>query len=213
MSVLRRYFSAEPFPWSIWLFTCRLVQKAKDSLLAAILRAPGICLGPRSVVRGAKCIVFGRDFSAYRNLWLEAVHSYRGQRFAPRIEIGDSVHLSDGVHITCVERIVIKKNVLMGSRIYISDHNHGCYKGAEQSQPGEPPAWRQLGGGGPVEIGENVWIGDNVVIVGPATIGDAAIIGANSIVRGNVPPQTIVAGAPARVIKRFNHQTRCWERA
>jgi acetyltransferase-like isoleucine patch superfamily enzyme len=52
-----------------------------------------------------------------------------------------------------------------------------------------------------------------VVIVGPVTIGDGAVIGASTVVTHDVAPQTIVAGAPAKLIKRFNLQTRLWERA
>jgi lipopolysaccharide O-acetyltransferase len=121
------------------------------------------------------------------------------------------VCFSEGVHITSIENITIGNNVLMGSRIYISDHNHGSYKGSKQSYPDEAPAQRILGGGGPVSIGDNVWIGDNTVIVGPASIGNGAVIGANSVVRGVVPPNSLVAGAPAKVLKVFNHHTGSWE--
>ena len=61
-------------------------------------------------------------------------------------------------------------------------------------------------------IQDNVWIGDNVVIVGPVTIGRGSIIGANSVVRGDIPDRTIAAGAPARAIKKFNDATGQWER-
>ena len=115
--------------------------------------------------------------------------------------------------ISYLERIVIGSNVMMGSRIFISDHNHGTYRGEQQSSPDEPPLLRPLGGGGPVTIGDNVWIGDNSVILGPASIGHGAIIGANSLVRGTVLPNTIVAGTPAKLIKIFNPQTSAWEKA
>ncbi|WP_185827081.1 DapH/DapD/GlmU-related protein [Edaphobacter aggregans] len=136
---------------------------------------------------------------------------YGEQRFTPKIEIGDFVSLSDGVHISCIEHVVIKKNSLIGSGVYISDHNHGVYKGVNQSLPSEPPSRRQLKGG-PVFIGESVWIGDNVVIVGPLTIGDGAVIGANSVVKENVPAEAIVAGIPAVPLKQYNHTSNCWER-
>ena len=94
----------------------------------------------------------------------------------------------------------------------VRDHNHGIYNGEAHSSPEEAPAYRLLGGGGPVVIGENVWIGDNSVIIGPATIGKGAIVGANSVVRGVVPANTIVAGAPARPIKIFNSSTGSWDK-
>ena len=62
-------------------------------------------------------------------------------------------------------------------------------------------------------IGENVWVGDNSVIIGPVNIGPGAIIGANSVVRGMVPSNTIVAGRPAKPIKIFNSKTGLWDKA
>ena len=57
-------------------------------------------------------------------------------------------------------------------------------------------------------IGNDVWIGDNVLILGGCKIGDGAVIGMGSIVRHDVPPYTIVAGIPAREIrKRFSEET------
>lgn len=169
-------------------------------------------LGPRSVVRGSKCMALGKGIRARSGLRLEAIGRHGQQRFEPVIQIGDDVCFSNDVHISCIERIVIQKDVLMGSHIYISDHNRGIYGGQRQSLPSEPPACRELGSGGPVLIGQNVWIADNVVIVGPVTIGEGAIIAANSVVRCDVEAGTMVAGNPARVIKRFDRPTHSWER-
>jgi acetyltransferase-like isoleucine patch superfamily enzyme len=205
-------FSTEPFFWAFWNVVVRATAKAKDQLLSRIFHAPGLHLGPGCLIKGAKHISLGCNIYVTRNLWLEAVVRYRGQCFNPIIEIGDGVGISDSVHITCIKRVVIGNHVLLGSRIYISDHNHGVYKGDQQSSPNEPPIERQLGGGGPVIIGKNAWVGDNVVIIGPVTIGEGAIIGANSIIREDIPPNAIVGGAPAKIIKRFNPDSRSWER-
>ena len=184
-----------------------------SSVMAFLLKAPGLQLGPGCRIIGGRHISFGRNIYVERNLWLEAVTSYRSQRFNPEITIGDHVCFSDGVHISSIASIAIGSHSLFGSRIYVSDHNHGIYRGEPQSSPEEAPANRLLGGGGPVVIGENVWIGDNSVIIGPATIGRGAIVGANSVVRGVVPSNTIVAGAPAKPIKIFNSKTGSWDKA
>lgn len=55
---------------------------------------------------------------------------------------------------------------------------------------------------GPTVIGRNVWIGNNVAIMGGVTIGDRAVVGANSVVTRDVEPGAVVGGVPARVIKR-----------
>lgn len=198
--------------WAIWLLLSRVASKVRSRLLGWIFNAPGIYIGTGSTVRGVKCISFGRNFYANSRLWLEAVTHYQNQTFEPRIVIGEGVSMSDGVHVSCIQEIVIRSHVLIGSSVYISDHHHGSYKGSLQSSPDEAPTRRQLGGGGPVDIGENVWIGDNVVIVGPITIGEGSVVGANSVVLKSVPRRTMVVGAPAREIKRFSPESGTWKR-
>jgi maltose O-acetyltransferase len=55
---------------------------------------------------------------------------------------------------------------------------------------------------GPIEIGSNVWLGANVLIVGPCSIGDNCIVGANSFVNRSYPPDSVIGGSPARIIRR-----------
>jgi acetyltransferase-like isoleucine patch superfamily enzyme len=204
--------AADPVPWALWLAASRLVHKIKSFLLGILFRAPRLYLGPRCLVRGSRFIKFGTGVCATSNLWIEAVSCYRGERFQPMLEIGDGVSFSHGVRIFCVERVVIQRNVLMGSNIYISDGSHGSYRGADQSEPAEAPAHRCLTATGPVLIAENVWIGDNAVVLGPVNIGQGTVIGANSVVRGDVPPNCIMAGSPAKLVKQFDATSRQWVR-
>jgi lipopolysaccharide O-acetyltransferase len=205
-------FRANRLGIALQLTASRSWAIVRSSFMSVLLRAPGLHIGPGCRIIGVRHISFGRGIFVERNLWLEAVTSYASQSFDPNISIGDYVCFSDGVHVSAINSIKIGKNTLFGSRIYVSDHNHGVYRGELQSAPDEPPAHRRLGGGGPVVIGENVWIGDNTVIVGPVTIGNGAIVGANSVLRGSVPPNTMVVGAPAKPIKIFNPNTRSWEK-
>lgn len=212
-TVIFRLFKENPAGIALLLFAGRSWSRMTSSVMAFQLKATGLRLGPGCRVIGGRHISFGRSVYAERNLWLEAVTSYRSQRFHPEITIGDHVSFSDGVHISSIASIAIGSHSLFGSRIYVADHNHGIYRGELQSIPEEAPAHRSLGGGGPVVIGENVWIGDNSVIIGPATIGRGAIVGANSVVRGVVPSNTMVAGTPAKPIKIFNSKTASWDKA
>jgi acetyltransferase-like isoleucine patch superfamily enzyme len=212
-SSITRALRANETGIAVLLMFTRFQHKVKSWVLASLLGAPGLYLGPGCRVIGGRRISFGKGVYAERNLWLEAVTSYRSQEFQPQTTIGDYVSFSDGVHISAINSISIGSHCLFGSKIYVSDHNHGIYAGDNQSSPEEPPAHRLLGGGGPVVIAENVWIGDNCVIIGPANIGRGAIIGANSVVRGVVPANTIVAGAPAKPIKVFNPKTGSWDQA
>lgn len=65
--------------------------------------------------------------------------------------------------------------------------------------------WR---GGGPIEVGHDVWIGTEALILPGVTIGHGAVIGARAVVAGDVPPYAVVAGNPARVVRmRFDAET------
>lgn len=207
-----RLLRANPVVIAFLLIAGRSWLQVRSSVLGFSLGASGLQLGPGCQVMGGRNISFGRSVCAGRNFWLEAVSEYGPQEFEPKIVIGDFVRFSDSVHISAIESITIGNHTLFGSKIYISDHNHGSYAGERQSSPDEPPAQRRLGGGGPVVIGENVWVGDNSVIVGPVAIGRGVIIAANSVVRGEVPANTMVAGAPARAIKVFNSHTGTWDK-
>ena len=59
----------------------------------------------------------------------------------------------------------------------------------------------------PITVGSSVWFGGNVTVLPGVTIGDGAIVGAGSVVTKDVPPYTIVAGVPARVIRKFDPKT------
>jgi acetyltransferase-like isoleucine patch superfamily enzyme len=178
------------------------------------LKLPGaenLSLRPNAVLAGLAHISIGKNFIAGDFLKLEAVTRFCGQGFEPRIVIKDNVSLNDFVHIGATNYIEIGNNVLMASKIFISDHNHGSYRGEGQTPPSIPPAERALTCGQQVIIGDNVWIGELVAILPGSVIGQGAIIGANSVVSGEIPPFSIAVGAPARVVKTFNHTTGLWE--
>jgi acetyltransferase-like isoleucine patch superfamily enzyme len=209
---LKQHLHADPLLWTLWLSIRRTFTKIKSACLGLLFGAARLYLGPGCRIHGARFVRFGSNLYAQGHLWMEAINTYNDQHFLPDIEIGHHVSFSERVHITCIEKIRIGNGVLVGSGVYIGDHHHGAYRGSQQSHPDTPPIHRPLAGGGPVIIQDNVWIGDNVVIVGPVTIGRGSIIGANSVVRGDIPDRTIAAGAPARAIKKFNDATGQWER-
>lgn len=192
----------------------RLLRRVRVAIHSLILRwlldAPGLTVETVPLVRGARHIRWGNSVRLGRNGWIEAITKYGDQCFNPCIVIGDGSSASDNVHLTCINRIDIGQHVLMGSQVYIADHGHGCYRGPSTSDPSEPPSRRQLSGGGPVFIEENVWIGDNVIIIGPVTIGRGSVVGANSVVRKDIPPNHIAVGSPAHPIKRWDTVKNSW---
>ncbi len=193
----------------------RIVSRAYDRLrgrfASAVVGWPKSYLGAGSIVWGTRSIFVDKNISVGRYAWIEAVSRNHGQIFSPVIKIGQGFCASERLHISAINRIDIADNCLLGSCVYISDHNHGSYKGAEQSHPSEPPIQRKLVSHGPVVIGSNVWVGDNVVIIGPARIGNGVVIGANTVITRDVPDDVMVVGMLAKIIKRFDRESGRWE--
>ena len=61
-------------------------------------------------------------------------------------------------------------------------------------------------------IEDNVWLGDNVTVLPGVTIGRGSIIGSNAVVSKSIPPYSIAVGIPARVIKRWDEETKSWRK-
>jgi lipopolysaccharide O-acetyltransferase len=126
--------------------------------------------------------------------------------------IGENVEINDYVHITAIENVVIGNNVLMASKIYISDCIHGSYSGnSNDSNPDSIPAKRSLCSKS-VVINDNVWLGEFVSVLPGVSIGKGTIVGANSVVSKSLPDNVIAVGSPAKPIKKFNFQTSRWEK-
>ena len=120
--------------------------------------------------------------------------------FEPEIIIGESCSFGEYCHITAIRKITIGDGLLTGRFVYIGDNSHG---GLSWEEATIPPAKRHLLSKGEIKIGNNVWIGDKVSILGGVTIGDNVIIGAGTIVTHDIPSNSIAAGIPVRILKKL----------
>ncbi|MGE6568339.1 acyltransferase [Shewanella vesiculosa] len=160
-----------------------------------------LCLmKPKSIV-GYKCIFIGDNFFSFSGLQLEAFPSL-DLSCDTKVTIGNNVSINYDCHIACINNIFIGNNVLIASRVYISDHSHGL---SDYSDIDIPPSQRIIHSKGPVIIEDNVWLGEGVVVLPGVTIGKGTIVGANSVVTRNLPPYTVCAGVPAKVLKKIEN--------
>lgn len=110
------------------------------------------------------------------------------------LSIGDRTAINQDCILTAMERIEIGADVMLAPRVYILDVDHEM---ARRDVPIRAQGYRIA----PVVIEDDVWIGAGVVVTKGVRIGKGAVIGANSVVTRDVPPYTIAAGSPARVVK------------
>lgn len=149
-------------------------------------------------ISNPKYIEIGNRFSALERLRMEAIEVYGDQKFTPSIRLGNNISFNNDVHIGCINLIEIGDNCLFASRIYITDHNHGD---TTIEMLKTHPDLRPLISKGPVIIKNNVWVGEGAAIMPGVTIGENSIVATNAVVTKDVPPNSVVAGVPARVIK------------
>lgn len=149
-------------------------------------------------LRGGKYISIGNKVSIGKNVTLTAWDRYQEQQFTPEITIGNNSSIGDDSHITAINKIWIGNNVRSGKKILITDNAHGA---SDYSLISIAPNKRPLYSKGPVIIEDNVWIGEKSSIMPGVRIGYGSIIAANSVVTHDVPPYSVVAGIPAKVVK------------
>lgn len=175
--------------------------KEKQSLFSDFkIVGRNISIGKDHRVINPKYIEIGDNFLALDRFRIETFDNYNGKSFTPKIKIGNNVVFNTDVHIGCINSIEIGDNCLFASRIYITDHNHGE---TSLEMLKIKPSDRPLVSKGPVVIKNNVFIGTGVAIMPNVTIGENSIVVTNAVVTKDVPPNAIVAGIPAVIIKQF----------
>ncbi|WP_103503271.1 acyltransferase [Streptomyces sp. SM14] len=114
-----------------------------------------------------------------------------------RVSVGNGVVIGRGSHIVADAPITIGDDVFFGPYCYVTSTNHS-YDDPEQ------PVGHQWPRAAPVTIGPGSWIGTGAVILPGARLGRNTVVAAGAVVRGEVPDHTVVAGAPARPVRRWD---------
>jgi acetyltransferase-like isoleucine patch superfamily enzyme len=132
-----------------------------------------------------------------------------GERDNVKITIGDRTFIGGNSKIISAKSVVIGDDVSIAWGVTIDDHNsHSIYWKYRQNDVVEwkygRKDWTHVVQE-PVVIGNKAWIGFNAIILKGVHIGEGAIVGAGSVVTHDVPAYSIVAGNPARVIRKIKH--------
>jgi acetyltransferase-like isoleucine patch superfamily enzyme len=172
------------FLWLQPLFRSRCDFVGKRLSLIALPRVVGhtsIVIGDDVRLSGTLGIISGRTFDR------------------PVLSIGNRVFLGHDVEISCNQEVVIEDDVMVAGCCRIAD-NDGHSVDMERRIAGQPPERSEIH---PVRICRGAWIGFRSFILKGVTVGEGAVVGANSVVTRDVPPHTVVAGSPARVLTKI----------
>src|SRR5205823_6113763 len=128
-----------------------------------------------------------------------------------RVHIGDYT-LVNGARIICDEEVTIGDYVLISWNVVLMDTYRlpvdvaGRRRELEQAPRRQPRRLQAVVPARPVRIGRNVWIGFDSCVLPGVSIGEGAVVGARSVVTEDVPAYSVVAGNPARVVRRLEPQ-------
>jgi acetyltransferase-like isoleucine patch superfamily enzyme len=127
------------------------------------------------------------------HVWLTAPGS-------ARIRIGSGTFLNIGVMVASLDLVEIGDHCMLANGCFVTDSSH------RYDDPDRPVPWQGFTSKGPTRIESNVWLGANVVVTSGVTIGERCVIGANSVVTTDIPPFSVAAGAPARVLREIRYE-------
>lgn len=140
----------------------------------------------------------------YGGVRMEALNIYQDQIFEPQLRIGDRTSLGQNCHLIATGNLFIGDDVTISGNVFISTCSHQYTEldrnVADQKLTSED-----------VSIGDNSFIGYGAAIFPGVKLGKQCIVGANSVVvRGDYPEYSVLAGNPARIIKRYNSDFKMW---
>lgn len=122
-----------------------------------------------------------------------------------KITIEENVSIGQNIHITSGGNLIIGKNTTISGNVLITNIDHE-YKNIGKHILEQNLIIKET------KIGENSFIGYGATIQAGTILGKQCIVGSNSFVKGIFPDYCVVAGNPARVIKKYNEITRNWEK-
>ena len=147
-------------------------------------------------------IIIGDDVVIGSFCWI-GVYVEKNQTLG-LLEVGNRVHIGSNSTILARNHIKIGNRVLIAQRVSIIDNIHE-YQDINKAIIDQP-----ISQGGEIIIEDDCFIGVNSVILQKVKIGKHSVIGANSVITHDVPPYCVVAGTPARIIKKYDFKKKEW---
>ncbi|ONK04618.1 hypothetical protein BSK71_04475 [Pectobacterium actinidiae] len=148
-------------------------------------------------------IAIGDDVIIFNGNRIEAVSEYANTVFSPEIIIESNVSLQQYCHITAAGCLVIGAGTSVLQYVVITDIDHE-YESLGISPSLQPLSVKKT------KIGKNCFIGAGARILAGTTLGEHCIVGANAVVKGHFPAGCVIAGIPAKIIKRYDPMTNSW---
>ncbi len=176
--------------WFLETFLLRIRIK-KIGLISYIAKPIFIC--------GGQNIIIGNKVRVFPGSRME-VHNNGSIIIDNNVSIGQNFHL-----ISSEEELKIGKDTTISGNVFITNTDHDYTEIGKHILDQKYIVKTTT-------IGENCFIGYGVAIQAGTILGKQCIVGANSVVRGTFPDYTVIVGSPAKIVKRYNAETKIWEK-
>jgi acetyltransferase-like isoleucine patch superfamily enzyme len=158
---------------------------------------------PRGILSPHR-IEIGDHVMIHEHAMFSVVERFNGREHDPWLRVGSGTNIGAGAWFSCVGRIEIGENNLMGHNVLIADSYH------EYQDPDTPIIKQPMANPEPVVIEPGCIIGPHVAILAGVTVGANSFVAANAVVTKSVPPNSVVVGNPARVIRHYDRERGEW---
>ena len=159
-------------------------------------------LKPMRII-GKRRIYIGNDVTILNLARIETIRVWGGKLLNGKLFIGDGTSIEQCCHIIAAKNVEIGKGCVFSAYVYVSDCSHGYMPEKEIMQTHLEIK--------PVKVGDYCFIGIGTCIMPGVNIGSHVVVGANSVVTHDIPDYMMVAGSPARIIKKYNLDSGIWE--
>jgi len=156
-------------------------------------------IGKPTFLSGVNKVEIGERVRIFPGIRMEVLNNYSSIKIKDNVSIGQNLHIVSGADL------IISKDSTISSNVFITNIEHS-YKEIDRHIMDQSIIVKDT------IIGENCFIGCGARIQAGTKLGKQCIVGTNAVVKGEYPDYSVIVGAPARIIKRYNLESKKWER-